>query len=310
MPKFSIIIPVYNTEKYLKKCLDSVFLQNYDNYEIIIVNDGSTDNSDKIVKEYMKKHKNIIYILKENGGLSSARNVGVSKAKGDYLLFLDSDDYYCDNFLFQLSDEINDEDVVRFCVQDVYDNGRVVLYKDKVFDNLDGISSFKYLCECHYVEIACAYCFKRSFWLEHDFMFLEGAYHEDFGLIPFVLISSKKTKCIDLVGYNYFKRDDSISNSIIYEQILKKANDFFKQFIILKNESLKVSGNLTIFNSFIANSVILKSINLKGKDYKKYVSELRKMGAFDMILSDSIGRKIKKFFIKLSPKMYYKIVKR
>ena len=174
MPKFSIIIPVYNTSKYLDRCLDSIFNQYYKNYEVIIINDGSTDDSDIIIKNKIKTKKNVLYISKDNGGLSSARNAGVNVSSGEYLLFLDSDDYYCDGFLDKLCNEVGNADVLRYQVQDVFPDGKVVLYNDKVFSDLDGVSSFNYLCRSHYVEIACAYCYKRSFWLEHNFKFESG----------------------------------------------------------------------------------------------------------------------------------------
>ena len=91
---------------------------------------------------------------------------------------------------------------------------------------------------------------------------------------------------------------------------MKKANDFLEHFSFLKNESSKISGDLSIFNSYISNSVILKSTTLRGSDYKKYVKKLRKLGAFDMLLVDSFGRRIKKFLIKISPKLYYSLVRR
>lgn len=91
--KVSIIIPVYNVEQYLKRCLDSVTEQTYKNLEIIIVNDGSPDNSEIICKEYEKKDSRVLYLKQQNGGLSSARNSGLKKATGDIILFLDSDDY-------------------------------------------------------------------------------------------------------------------------------------------------------------------------------------------------------------------------
>ena len=94
MPKVSVIVPVYNVEKYIDKCLESLVNQTLKDIEIIIVNDGSTDNSIKIVEEYKEKYKNkIIYLEKENGGLSDARNYGIQYAKGEYIAFLDSDDY-------------------------------------------------------------------------------------------------------------------------------------------------------------------------------------------------------------------------
>lgn len=311
MPKFSIIIPVYNTGKYLKKCLDSVFEQDFDDYEVIIVNDGSIDNSERIIKSYLKKHSNIIYLCQKNSGLSIARNNGVLEANGDYLLFLDSDDFYEKEFLKKLNNEISDNcDVIRYQVQDIFPDGRVIRYKDIVFSRMNGIESFSLLCFSHYVEIACAYCYNRVFWIKNHFEFLDGTYHEDFGLIPLVLLKSSFTKCIDVVGYNYFRRDESITNGGNYDKIKKQADDFLVHFKSLKKESSKIFGGLTIFNSYIANSVILKSTTLKGKDYKKYVSDLRNLGAFDMLLDDSVGRKIKKILVRISPKMYYKIVRR
>lgn len=93
MPKVSIIVPVYNVEKYIKRCLQSLVDQSLEDIEIIVVNDGSKDKSEEIVKEFKKKYKNIVYVTKENGGLSSARNFGMIYAKGEYIAFLDSDDY-------------------------------------------------------------------------------------------------------------------------------------------------------------------------------------------------------------------------
>ena len=91
-PKISVILPVYNVEKYLRKCLDSVINQTYKNLEIILVNDGSTDNSGKICEEYALNDKRIKVIHKENGGISSARNAAIDIAKGQYITFIDSDD--------------------------------------------------------------------------------------------------------------------------------------------------------------------------------------------------------------------------
>ena len=92
--KVSIIVPVYNTEKYVAKTLDSLVNQTLNSYEIIVVNDGSTDNSQEIIKEYTKKYPNLIQAYyKENGGLGSARNYGLQYAKGEYVGFVDSDDW-------------------------------------------------------------------------------------------------------------------------------------------------------------------------------------------------------------------------
>ena len=106
-PLISIIVPVYNVEKYLKKCLDSILSQTYKNFEVIIVNDGSPDNSQKIIDEYKKKDKRIIVLEKENGGLSSARNYGIEHANGKYISFVDADDYIEKDYVEKLYDCIN-----------------------------------------------------------------------------------------------------------------------------------------------------------------------------------------------------------
>lgn len=109
-PLISVIIPVYNVEKYLKRCLDSVINQTYKNLEIILVDDGSTDDSGKMCDEYAKKDKRIKIVHKKNGGLSSARNCGIEKAKGEFLTFVDSDDEITANyvrFLFELIREFD-----------------------------------------------------------------------------------------------------------------------------------------------------------------------------------------------------------
>ena len=100
----SVIVPVYNAEKYLKKCLDSLVNQSYKDLEIILVNDGSQDGSEKICKDYEEKDSRIILINKNNGGPSSARNSGIEKANGEYLSFIDSDDYLALDFYEKLED--------------------------------------------------------------------------------------------------------------------------------------------------------------------------------------------------------------
>ena len=112
-PKVSVIVPVYNVEKYLKQCLDSIVNQTYKNLEIIIVNDGTKDNSMKLVEEYLQD-KRIKVINKKNGGLGSARNRGIEEATGDYISFVDSDDYIDLNMYEKLINVIRGEEIIIF----------------------------------------------------------------------------------------------------------------------------------------------------------------------------------------------------
>ena len=124
-PKVSIIIPVYNVEKYLKKCLDSVVNQTLKDIEIIVVNDGSPDNSQKIIDEYAKKYSQIASYTKENGGLSDARNYGIKKSKGKYLAFIDSDDFIDHDMIKKMYNKAVKEnlDIVVCNSVEVYENG-------------------------------------------------------------------------------------------------------------------------------------------------------------------------------------------
>ena len=116
MRKFSVIIPIYNVEGYIDKCVSSVLGQNYSNFEVILVNDGSTDNSAKKACKYTRCDARVQLINKENGGLSDARNAGLERATGDYVIFLDSDDYWKDETLSSIENSLNNKesDIVVF----------------------------------------------------------------------------------------------------------------------------------------------------------------------------------------------------
>ena len=116
MPKLSVIVPVYNTELYLDKCLESIVNQTFDDIEIIVVNDGSPDNSEGIIQKYIRNYPNKIkYFKKENGGLSDSKNFGVEKATGEYITFVDSDDYIDHDLYLQLLECMNNQvDLIKF----------------------------------------------------------------------------------------------------------------------------------------------------------------------------------------------------
>ncbi len=307
--KFSLIIPAYNVEKYIKKCLDSVLNQTYNNYEIIIINDGSTDNTSKILESY-KSNKKIKIINQENKGLSNARNTGVSNAKGDYILFIDSDDFIEKELLEILNKTIKDEDLVRFQIKILDETNKIIKeYKEETFNNLNGIEAFNKLSKYNLVELAVCYAYKKDTFLKNNYKFEEKTYHEDFGLIPYIIISSKKVTSINYIGYNYLQRKNSIMNNTDYETEIKKSNDVLKHYKNLIKWSQNIEGDLTIYKSFIANSVILKSLNLKEKDYKNYIKKLKEYKVYDNLLTNNKENKIKKILIKISPKLYYKIIR-
>ena len=306
MPKFSIIVPVYNVEKYIGKCLDSIMNQTFKDYEVIVVNDGTKDKSMDIVKKYDVK-----VINQENSGLSAARNTGVSKATGEYLLFIDSDDYIEKDLLKELNKSIsNHPDLIRFQIEEVYENNdKVIKYAEESFTNKTGVEAFSIISKYHFVENAWAYCFNRKFYMNNKFKFMEGTIHEDFGLIPLVIMKANTVNSISYIGYNYLQRENSIMSERNYEKIKKRVEDFYNHYLFLIKEIDKTNLDSTIFKSFISNSLIIKICELDNKDYKEYKKRLKEDRVYDNLLVDTLGRKIKKIMFKISPKLTRKLMK-
>ena len=180
---------------------------------------------------------------------------------------------------------------------------------EETFNNLNGIEAFNKLSKYNLVELAVCYAYKKDTFLKNNYKFEEKTYHEDFGLIPYIIISSKKVTSINYIGYNYLQRKNSIMNNTDYEKEIKKSNDVLKHYKNLIKWSQNIEGDLTIYKSFIANSVILKSLNLKEKDYKNYIKKLKEYKVYDNLLTNNKENKIKKILIRISPKLYYKIIR-
>lgn len=305
MPKFSIIIPVYNVEEYIKKCLDSVIDQSFKDFEVIVVNDGTKDNSMEIVKNYP-----VTIINQENQGLSAARNTGAKKAKGKYILFLDSDDYLEKDTLKEINESLkNNPDLVRFQIREVYEDNSKRDYKENTFDNKNGEEAFSLIVKYHFVENAWCYAIKRSYYEKEKFSFKEQTIHEDFGLIPLIIIKSQKVNSISYIGYNYRQRKNSIMSNKNYEKTKKKVNDFYNHYKYLISEIEKTKLDKKVFKSFISNSMLMKMCELNKKDYKEYKQKLKKDKVVNNLLDDTASRKIKKCLLKISPRYFYKIFK-
>ena len=302
MPKFSIIIPVYNVEKYIQECLESVINQSEKDYEVIVVNDGTKDHSMEIVKDY-----DVRVINQENQGLSAARNAGAKKAKGDYILFVDSDDTIEKDLIKKLKEASKDNpDIIRYQLRETYETRENVDHEEEGFDTCSGVEAFNKICKYHIVEAAPCYAIKRSYFEKEKFAFAKGMLHEDFGLIPLVIVKAEKVKSISYIGYNYRQRENSIMSTNDYPKTKKKVEDFYQHYCFLMKEIKKTKLEATTFKSFIANSLILKITELKGKDYKDYKKKLKEEKVFDQILTDTVSRKIKKWLVKISPKIYYR----
>lgn len=221
--QLSIIVPIYNVEKYLEECLDSIYKIQGIKYEVILVNDGSTDSSEEIIKKYIKKYPSVTrYIYKENGGLSSARNVGIKEAKGEYLSFIDSDDIilyeeFQDFFQEGLKLEL---DVIVGNMR-YFQEGKIgdPLYRSdeiKEFKVGKGTKFFQTLFQgkkCFREEVVDD-IYRREFICENKLYFHEELIHEDSYFTPMVYLKAKRVKYIDRSFYLYRQRSGSIMSKV------------------------------------------------------------------------------------------------
>lgn len=211
--RISIIVPVYNVEKYLTRCIDSILAQTYQNIEVILVNDGSTDSSPAICDEYAQKDARISVIHKENGGLSSARNAGLDAATGEYIGFVDSDDFIAPDMYANLLKTLDSDKVgIANCMYvRAFDSGKTADSRVPHNQN-ECISRINYLEELllHVGDVSvCTKLFSHQ--IIGDIRFPEGKLNEDF---PFMVRLSENIENIQFVGqvgYYYYVRENSIT---------------------------------------------------------------------------------------------------
>ena len=216
-PLISVIVPVYNVERYLEQCMENLIMQTYKNYEIILVNDGSTDGSGILCRQYEEKYNNIMVVEQQNGGLSDARNNGVKAAKGEYICFVDSDDYVTKDMLEKLIFALLEynADISAVKCKEV---GAAFAplqndtsYKDKihVFGTEQALENMCY--GKYYGVTACAKLYKKEFVVRHPYPV--GMLYEDLATTYRIIGDCTRLAVVDSVGYFYMKRAGSITQS-------------------------------------------------------------------------------------------------
>ena len=207
MPKVSVIVPIYNVEKYLEKCINSLLSQTLEDIQIILVNDGSKDNSGNIAREYEKNNKNrIIYVEKENGGLSDARNYGLKYATGDFIAFLDSDDYIEKNAYEEMYNKAIEENADYVECDFIWEfPNKIRVDKQYPYKNKKEMLSFVRV-------VAWNKLIKRQLITDNNLEFPKGLRYEDveftYKLIPFI----NKFAYVDKPFIHYVQREGSIAN--------------------------------------------------------------------------------------------------
>ena len=310
--QLSIIVPIYNVAPYLRKCVDSLLTQDYADYEIILVDDGSTDGSsdiaDAIQSEFSERHTGyclvnaakpllidqeqthtipkIKVVHQENAGLSEARNAGTRVAQGEYIMYVDSDDYVEPNLLGVLMEQVEREqlDVLRFRYQNVRENGEVFApYKDMTNYNdysaipTDGLTFLN--------ERMGTQCYAVQFIMRRELALLElfspGIYFEDTDWTPRMLFRAKRVASVDLVVYNYLWREGSIT--LCQKDIAKQRKQLQDKMDLLRklNDWGKQVTDRRWFDGMISSLVVNIVGMLAGPFYserKEYIMRIKALG--------------------------------
>ena len=293
---FSVIIPIYNVEEYLRECVDSILSQSFEDYEIVLVDDGSTDKSGEICDSYSQKHPDIIKTLhKPNGGQSDARNVGAETAAGDYIIYIDSDDFVISaDFLKDIHDEIekHGSDIVLYKFQK---------YRDGKLENcsfsLSGINAIKngdeLLLELvrrdAYYGMAWIKAFRRDMAANNQVIFDTGLSCEDMDWYFSLLLHADKISAIDNSYIAYRQRSGSVTTT----QKLKNLTDFIytleKWHGIIAKADLTDTKRKALMGArakYYAN-LLVTYVRLKDKEKKKCVGQIKKLSSLlDYSLSD------------------------
>lgn len=318
--KLSIIVPVYNVADYLAKCLDSLLAQDLpqNEYEIIVVNDGSTDNSGEIAQQYADQYANITLINQANQGLSGARNTGIKQAKGDYIQFVDSDDYLEDNVLGRLMKQVknDDLDVLRFKYQNVRINNESkeyeifqpyksspYLYDDYSSFVIDGVSFLN--------ERLGTACYAVMFIIRKTILdncvFKQGIYFEDTEWTPRMILKSQRIASSDTIVYNYLMREGSITKAINRDKQRKIVEDKIKLIDSLLENSNGLE-NKSWFERMMA-ATVLSTIGCISADFyderKKYLKELKQRNIYPLSYNKTTNETKRKLqLINFSPSLY------
>ena len=299
---FSIIIPVYNVENYLERCLDSVICQKYHNFEVILVNDGSMDKSAKICDAFAKKDNRIRVIHQENCGVSMARNVGISLAKGDYLMFLDSDDYLSKDALECLS-YFADNMVDVIIGEGIAEGGKHELKHDIDISVSDGKSFLKKaIAENAMPMVVWLYIYNRRFLKENQLKFIPNILHEDEEFTPRVFLCAKKVVNTRICFYHYVVHEGSITTAT---DMRKNISDFYT--ICKKLYRVYEQVEDVELREMLIDSLAVKYLSLfqSGRIYQ--YGELYFHRKFVFLCARKWRTRMKAILYYINPALYWKI---
>ena len=314
--KISVIVPVYNVEQYLERCIDSIINQTYTNLEIILVNDGSTDNSGKLCDELAKKDERIRVIHKENGGLSDARNRGIDEAESDLVGFIDSDDYIDSDMYEVLLKNLNntDADLSMCALYDVYNNTPEAQVTNKETWELSSEQAIKMVMEAKILSVtAVNKLYRKS--LFSDLKFEVGKIAEDAFIMIKLLDKCEKIVATNEKKYYYVHRENSITTQKFSTKFLNviEAYEQNSNIILEKYPKLKdVAQTRMNWAYFYVLDRLLLDDNYNDKELENKLISYLKNHRKD-ILNDPLftkGRKIGFIALLLSRNLYRKLIEK
>lgn len=345
-PKLSIVVPIYNVEQYLRKCVESLLMQDYNDYEIILVDDGSTDKSSRICDDFaspsfvksLTRSIVIKVIHQENRGLSAARNTGIKAAKGEYICFVDSDDYWEPNVLGGLMAQIERDnlDVLRFDYQNVrlvdsqesraesrYETfepfraaKRDVDYSDTVTDGETFLNerlgpacyAVMFVIKRNLIISDQKSAFSNQLKEKDNCLFTEGIYFEDTEWTPRMLLRAKRVASTPVIVYNYLWRTGSITLPTNPVKRKKVLDDKIKLLYGFQEQSrfVKDSKWFTWMTSFNTMTILGMLASLSAVERKPYLHELKSLNIFPLSTAKEkiLSHRVKIILANISPSLY------
>ena len=316
-PKISIIVPVYNVEQYLERCVESILKQTVDNFELLLINDGSSDNSGQLCDELSRRDNRIRVLHIQNGGVSNARNLGIQSSRGEWISFIDSDDFVTEYYLETLLQPVETDETIGFSIGKLHhiQNGVVTPFQNTTSE-VTGWNTEQTLKELLTTEktsfFPVAKLFRKSLVKDHKF---NTQYHlaEDALFLTEVLLQTKcNTVFIDKPIYFYDHREGSATTSVnqyvfdtvtVYQEIIHMVK---KEFPNLQPElnNREYWSYITVYDKLIfANN---NQFSEKEKEYRRWILKHKKE-----IMKDQYFTKFRKIaiaFLSVSPFLYKKIV--
>lgn len=308
--KVSIIVPIYNVEDLLVRCLDSIVKQTYKNLEILLIDDGSTDNSSQICNDFLIKDSRISYFKKVNGGLSDARNYGFDRCSGKYTLFIDSDDYIelesVERLMYEMSRYNLDIVCANALKEDREIKSKMINLTQKKEEVISGEDHWAFMLRNRqYSPTVWKNLYSTDFLKKSGVKFVKGLLHEDVNWMPKVLLTAKRVKFIDYCFYHYIIRKGSITTTAMNtSRRISDATWIYQDLeeYLLANKDKICSINIGVFKNYLAN-IYIYSVSLD-ETYLQKVSLDKK---FLFRNSKKVSTYIKAVILTINPKIFVKI---